>query len=1241
MSNPITSGDLYQDKGHLTALHNDLIDIDKGMQSIVDKGKEFKDFVSKLKVNKVGDKAEIQGVAIAVDKLARAHEALTQARIKTEQEALKVGVIEAQVKTAMSKTTAEEQKALMATEKLNKARSETILVALKVQIAQDKLTAATNKTAAAANKVPVKKLTQEEKLLEKQTNSLAGSYDHLSASLGLNLIKLHAMSKADRENTQAGKDLTKTVRQQREELKRLDAQTGNFSRNVGNYSGALAKFGKSLLGAFGLGSAVFTGVSIFKNAIKNVADFQLELAKLSSLTGVVGKDLEDIGHKAIEFSTEFGVSAIELLRIFTLVGSKLPQLLSQPQELARVARDAEILAKASGDTVEDAVQGLSLALAQFQIPIEKSRDVIDILATAAQKGAAEIPQLSEALHNVGNVAHVSGLSLETTVAALEAMAKGGVIGSEAGIKFRNILLSLAATGRDELNPAIRPLPEILQRLNDELKLSIDPVHAASQATDLFDKRNVGAALALIGQRDELQRLDGTLLEHGNALSQAITNTDNLAGAWDKLGASLISAQNTLFSFGKQSDTLLDGLTKFFSSIGESNLLGILGFETAAAAQRRLQKEFEKNKEAEELEAGRLQNLINLNNKFFNGDTGGKGLDTNILNVNEVARRAGLARALEEEQNASELDKLSLKELRAERKKLTEQTPVDATAALNIANRFQAITERIKELTGAGKAVEIFASGSIGSLDKKITDLNKKLAHSTTDEARTIFANSIRELELQKQGILNAVDSVENQLKIRELKNAVLPEFTNEEKQAKELDQLAIHFERQKELYTSYGLDIVALTEDYESDREAIENKYAELDNKNIQYQADQRKSFYKQLVDSLVGFQKARAADAAKNKKEITDKLDFEFSESQAHEKNLFDLKKHSTLEAKRFELKLIIDKYEYELKMQSIYGGRLTDLQISQFKEYLAALKIEGNKLASTRETPSDIFDLLGFDFESEDNKAAFVNGIGFIGEQVRSLIDLQDEVTQAALENADIRIEAAQKELDAQIENKNRGYAYSITNAARELALAKKAKQDALKQQQKDQRAELALNSLGEGSNLALGISKAFALGPILGPILAGAMLVAFAAAKIKAFSLINKKQFRKGHMDIIGGGTHESGNDTYIGQSGGSPAFAEVGETRMILPAKATRKYKSTLPAVFNALRNGTFEKIFSRNKYASEGIPMLHNEVNLDTRRMEDKLDTIIKQGGVQRFYDPDGNLVVIKGLHKTTYRKKSA
>lgn len=101
---------------------------------------------------------------------------------------------------------------------------------------------------------------QIKKAEAKLAANVEGSYNALSAQYSLIKIRLNAMSKAEREATDEGKALVKRSKEIHDEMKRLQAETGNTALNVGNYAESI----KDALGEMGL----FGGKLSFINTLQ-------------------------------------------------------------------------------------------------------------------------------------------------------------------------------------------------------------------------------------------------------------------------------------------------------------------------------------------------------------------------------------------------------------------------------------------------------------------------------------------------------------------------------------------------------------------------------------------------------------------------------------------------------------------------------------------------------------------------------------------------------------------------------------------------------------------------------------------------------------------------------------------------------------------------------------------------------------------------------------------------------------
>lgn len=323
-------------------------------------------------------------------------------------------------------------------------------------------------------------------------------------------------------------------------------------------------------------TAVIGGVvAVMKDAFETIKEFEKSISQLGSITGATGKDLEILKGKVLEVSKSTNKSASEVAEAFQLIGSAKPELLANADALAAVSEQAIILSKASGLDLAVASEALAKSMNQYGASADEAAKFTDILATSQQKGTAPIDKLAESFKNVGSVARASGIDFETTNALLQGLAKGGLDGAEAGTKLRTILLRLAKTCRDDLNPATQNFNDILNVLSTE-------VTDVTSAQKLFGEEAAAAALTLIAQKDTVKELNGALNEQGNALAQAETNYDNISGKMEKLS---VTWDNFILSVDDGSSVfsdvvkgmltgvtnLLEGITDLFSFGGNENI----------------------------------------------------------------------------------------------------------------------------------------------------------------------------------------------------------------------------------------------------------------------------------------------------------------------------------------------------------------------------------------------------------------------------------------------------------------------------------------------------------------------------------------------------------------------------------------------------------------------------------------------------------------------------------------------
>lgn len=281
--------------------------------------------------------------------------------------------------------------------------------------------------------------------------------------------------------------------------------------------------GSSITGGIiggGVASGVQAGaqaiIGAFKSVIDTGSEFEQKVAGLSAITGASGPQLDDLADRARNLAKEFGGSAATQVESFQTILSKFgPALADSPEALGQFSTNVNVLAKAAGLDAKGAVDALSNSMLQFgvdasdpaQLAAESGR-FINVLAASAKVGAAEIPQVAEAILQAGVAAKGANLSFEETNAAIQVLAVGGKVGSEAGVALRNVLgLVQKASG---------PASEQLSKMG-------------------LSAESLGATLTTKGLGPTLEQLSGGFNKLGtdaekNAALMKIFGTENAAAA---------------------------------------------------------------------------------------------------------------------------------------------------------------------------------------------------------------------------------------------------------------------------------------------------------------------------------------------------------------------------------------------------------------------------------------------------------------------------------------------------------------------------------------------------------------------------------------------------------------------------------------------------------------------------------------------------------------------------------------
>jgi TP901 family phage tail tape measure protein len=375
----------------------------------------------------------------------------------------------------------------------------------------------------------------------------------------------------------------------------LGGQTGGLGNAFQSLSGGVTSLVPGLGSLSGIlaGGGIAAGIAAVGGGIAYAIDkgkeFETQLASLSSITGVSGAGLDDLGQKAQAMAAKFGTEASANIDAFKTILSKLgPDIAKSPEALNSMAESVNTLSKATGDDPGKATEALTGALLQFGVSLDdpvKAADAMavamNVLAAGAKEGASEVPDVAAAINVAGVAASGAKVSFEETNSAIQILAAGGKVGAEAGTSLRNVLNKLGegrflpkdtaqelkAAGVD-INKLGDTTISFSERLRELEKISGD----AALKTKLFGT-DAAAATILIkgaggGMDDLTKKLTGTNTAYDQAAINMATFDESLNRIKSNVDNFAISFyQGMQMSFGMLAESIGPSVNELIENIG--------------------------------------------------------------------------------------------------------------------------------------------------------------------------------------------------------------------------------------------------------------------------------------------------------------------------------------------------------------------------------------------------------------------------------------------------------------------------------------------------------------------------------------------------------------------------------------------------------------------------------------------------------------------------------------------------
>ena len=1080
-----------------------------------------------------------------------------------------------------------------------------------VTTAQWKATQAFAEAAAAK-----KESAQIDKLITQINTSVEGSYNRLSAQYRLNKIRLNEMSAAERSGTEAGRALEQETAAIYEEMKRLQEATGKHTLNVGNYADAAKGLKMEL-------TSLIQQMAFLKTQGEtNSEEYQTMAARAAELKDAMADAQTEV--KAMSSDTQqldatMGAASAASGGMSAVTGTMA--LMGQTSE---TATDAQ---KNLGAAV-----GIVSGLTAVQNALQKESNLMTGIRILQTKAATKAEQLDTAA-KAKNTAATAGATVAQRIFNAVAAANPYVLLAIALITVVGALVAFAAGANK----------------------------AAKEQTKLNK--------ALAAQLDYMEQLAASETRANNERIQALQNELDVAKARNAPLSETRALEDEIYN------ERVKAHDKQMEIYGEQ----VAGLEANRAKIEQLQKTLLELQQAQAAGKNRLRVDVDLDGKVENTKID-KAIEAVQGQIDNYGRSVQIAVDLQTEGAQISTDRaVQLAQRRKESQDIAK-TELDVLRSSQDA-RIALINDSYKRESAQLKANAQRQIQDIQTRLKTETNLTVKARRALNDQIKAIQEKYNQDLQ-DLQNAFAARDLAARR-ETQDVEIALMADGAEKERTAlrvgyeRQIEDLTTAIATQRDLTETEIAEmykqLVLLGDQYRKELEKL-NEQITVDQLNadaarIQLQLDATRDGSQEQVDLSIELLKKQrdielaqnaqlAADVRQNEADINKKWDAIIlkqtteltskralmlldaqQELAASEFALLDTNERQKTE---FQLRMERERLQKILELDAAAGYKMTETERKTIENTIAAIEKETKKLPY-----NNLYELMGIGLDS-DQQDALNTAIDSVKESISSIVDSWNAAADAALNAANAQVDAAQKTLDAEIEARNAGYANEVTTAQKELELSKKNQEQAIKEKQKAQKAQLAIDTITQASSLitaSANIWSSLSGIPYVGPALAAAALVAmwgsFALAKVKAAQVAGQtEQYGQGTVELLQGGSHASGNDIDLGtKPDGTRRRAEGGEYFAIINKRNSRRYGHLIPDVINAFNDGTFADKYQRANAAMGGYAVgLVGGGNTDVSGLEKDVAAIREQGDRTQYVDGQGNTVIrYKNLTRKIYK----
>lgn len=1169
-------------------------------------------------------------------------------------------------------------------------------------------------------KQATKEATDIARLEVKIANTKEGSYNRLSAEYSLLKIRLNALSDAERQNTQEGRNMEMQAKRIYDQMKKLQEATGKHQLNVGNYyegmSRAMQDYGmqitnmvggnNQLIKSFiGLGSTMNGTTTIMGGLKAGLSSLWSTIAGLATnpiFLAIAGVASVGAGFKWW-YDYNSGIQeATRLTMNFTgLTGDALKDLRS------------EILAITDtwGHEYKDVLETADALAANFKISFQ---DALKVIKDGFVAGADVNGDFLNKLKQYPAYFKEAGLSADKFV-AIVAQTQNGIFGDKGldAIKQANARIREMSKETSEAIASLGiDIDDITQKLRDGSMTTFDVLQMVSEKlselpptsqevgnvlVDVFGKQGRDAGLAMIESLadistnlDEVKAKTGELGELQEKQQQAEKELQvTLAALFDQTGGNFEKMKANVSIFIKQGLTnLIKGIIKLINwfvdlynrSVAFRVIVGTIGgifkmqFKIIGAI---------------------LQAFVDVIVGVGKALKGAFTLDVDYLMAGVKQFSGAIPKMLATGMQASaEVVKGGVEAINDHMEPIKIPTEVvdsgtgETIAMSNIGGGGGSASSKPSSSSSSSSGSRSRSSSSSRSSSRGRSASTSRQIRSgggrTTDPIRALENQFKEEWRLRQENlkqrrayedsqIVLIENEEEREKKVAEYKyNRQIEDLQNTMEYWRRLHQInaknqwtpeqeqwineritALQLERTESLLNIERKYIIKRNEIQKEGNEMLlktmkEGSAEELELRKKNLELERQTALMQDAMKPIaeqIGSKKINAMyDAELNNllDEYTQHQLELYDKEQEYYQSEYDLLTKSEKSKTKYRLQAEKERLQKVLELNEKMNNKMSDVEVQTIKNKIKKIDQE------IKSTPnSDIYDVFGLEL-GDEQKQAINESLQYATEALNSFMQSYVQAAEAKAQLAQKAVDDSKRVLEAEIEARNQGYASDVVTAQKELDLARKNQEKAKKQAEKAQRTQLALDTAQQASSMITASANIWSAFTKLGPWGVAAAVAAtalmwgsFAASKLKALQMAssNSETYGEGTVELLSGGSHQSGNDVDLGRKAdGTRRRAEGGEFFAVINKRNSRKYRKVIPDVIKSLNNGTFTGKYLNTYKTDDGLLVNVSQSPEELKTLTTDVSAIRRAQERRMYVDGRGNTIeVYRNIRRTTRR----